>query len=311
MKPLPHSRAQVSMARAILSAARRWLAPICFLAWMAAAWAGEPILIRYPAFSPESEARFQPYLDLLREALERTSPKYGPAELQPSPQSMTETRYLQELLLGNLDVAWSSTSEERERLMRPVRIPLDKGLLGYRVALIPAARQSDIAGVRDLAGLRRLRVGQGLGWGDVRLYRHNGIQVTEAGYELLFAMLDKGRFDLFPRGIGEVFSELDNRSAAFPGLAVDKSLLIYYPWPYYFFFNRERGAELAKRVEEGLRLMLKDGSYDRFFQQHYGASIRRADLDGRTLIRLDNPMLPKKTPLDDARLWYQPASRAR
>ncbi|WP_147296921.1 hypothetical protein [Chromobacterium violaceum] len=60
-----------------------------------------------------------------------------------------------------------------------------------------------------------------------------------------------------------------------------------------------------------MRLMLKDGSYDRFFQQHYGASIRRADLDGRTLIRLDNPMLPKKTPLDDARLWYQPASRAR
>ncbi|MFB9156893.1 hypothetical protein [Chromobacterium violaceum] len=53
--------------------------------------------------------------------------------------------------------------------------------------------------------------------------------MTEASYELLFAMLDKGRFDLFPRGIGEVFSELDNRSAAYSGLAVDKSLLIYYP----------------------------------------------------------------------------------
>lgn len=305
MKPTPPDTSTPPQPRAI-SPTRRWLAAMLWSAWTAAAMAAEPVIIHYPAFPLGSETRFQPYLDLLLEAVEHTNAKYGPATLRPSARLMNEARYLQELQQGNLDVIWSSTTEERERQMLAVCIPLDKGLLGYRIALIPADRQAAVAGVRDLAGLRRLRVGQGLGWGDIPLYRYNGIKVTEAGYELLFSMLDKKRFDLFPRGIGEIFSEFDSRSPSYPGLAVDKTLLLYYPWPYYFFFNRERGAELAKRVEEGMRLMLKDGSYDRFFLRHYGAAIRRAELDNRTLIRLENPMLPKDTPLDDARLWYRP-----
>lgn len=306
MKPPPTDDSMKLRTRPAAPGRRRLAALLCAAWTMTAMAAGEPALIRYPAFPQGSETRFQPYLDLLREAVEHTNAKYGPATLRPSTRLMNEARYLQELQQGNLDVIWSSTTEERERQMLAVRIPLDKGLLGYRIALIPADRQAAIAGVRDLAGLRRLRVGQGLGWGDIPLYRYNGIKVTEAGYELLFSMLDKKRFDLFPRGIGEIFSEFDSRSPSYPGLAVDKTLLLYYPWPYYFFFNRERGAELAKRVEEGMRLMLKDGSYDRFFLQHYGAAIRRAELDNRTLIRLENPLLPKDTPLDDARLWYRP-----
>lgn len=305
MKPTPPDTSTQPQPRAI-SPTLGWLAAMLWSAWTAAAMAAEPVIIHYPAFPQGSETRFQPYLDLLLEAVEHTNAKYGPATLRPSARLMNEARYLQELQQGNLDVIWSSTTEERERQMLAVRIPLDKGLLGYRIALIPADRQTAVAGVRDLAGLRRLRVGQGLGWGDVQLYRYNGIKVTEAGYEQLFSMLDKKRFDLFPRGIGEVFPEFDSRAPIYPSLAVDKTLLLYYPWPYYFFFNREHGAELAKRIEEGLRLMLKDGSYDRFFQQHYGAAIRRAELDNRTLIRLENPMLPKDTPLDDARLWYRP-----
>ena len=37
----------------------------------------------------------------------------------------------------------------------PIDIPLDKGLFGYRVASI----QSRVAQVRDIAGLRQLRLG--------------------------------------------------------------------------------------------------------------------------------------------------------
>ncbi|MBI3146437.1 MAG: amino acid ABC transporter substrate-binding protein, partial [Pseudogulbenkiania sp.] len=187
-----------------------------------------------------------------------------------------------------------------------VRIPIEKGLLGYRVALISQDRQPAIDRVRTLADLRKLTIGQGIGWGDTDLYRYNGVKVFEANYNSLFSMVSSGRFDLFPRGVGEVFAEYDAYSGRHPKLAIEKNLVLYYPWPYYFFFNRKTGAPLANRVEEGLRMMIRDGSFDTWFQNHYGAAIRRANLAGRRIIRLENPSLPEATPLDDASLWYKP-----
>jgi len=44
-------------------------------------------------------------------------------------------------------------------------------------------------------------------------------------------MVAESRFDLFPRGINEVFNEYAARHGAIPNLAIEKHLLIYYPWP--------------------------------------------------------------------------------
>lgn len=263
--------------------------------------------VRYPAFESATDFRFEPYVELLSAALARTADRYGPVHAEPSALRMNEARYLHELELGTVDVIWSSTTTEREAHLLPVRIPLDKGLLGYRLALISADSQAVINRVQTLDDLRKLKIGQGRGWGDVELYRANGIKVFEAGYDSLFAMLAQKRFILFPRGLSEVYTELAHYAPAYPNLVVEQGLLLYYPWPYYFFFNRKTGAALAKRVEEGLRLMIEDGSFDTMFQRHYAVAIQRANLAGRRLILLENPLLPKETPLGDARLWYKPA----
>jgi hypothetical protein len=115
------------------------------------------------------------------------------------------------------------------------------------------------------------------------------------------------RIDLFPRGINEVFHEYAARHDAIPNLAVEKNLLIYYPWPYYFFFNKSNKA-LAKRVETGIRKMMKDGSFDAIFMKYNRASIIKANLKNRRIIRIKNPTLPKDTPLSDASLWIDPAA---
>ncbi|MBI3144741.1 MAG: transporter substrate-binding domain-containing protein [Pseudogulbenkiania sp.] len=262
----------------------------------------------YPHFEEFNETRFPPYIELLRQALDRTTAKYGPYKLKPSKLPMNASRSIRELQSGTIDVLWTSTTEERERVLLPVRIPIEKGLLSYRVALISLDRQPAIDRVQTLADLRKLTIGQGIGWGDIDVYRYNGIKVTEANYSSLFVMVSSGRFDLFPRGVGEVFDEYDTYSGSNPELAIEKNLALYYPWPYYFFFNRKTGQHLAKRVEDGLRMMIRDGSFDAWFQKHYAAAIRRANLVRRRIIRLENPLLPKDTPLDDASLWFSPAT---
>ena len=80
-------------------------------------------------------------------------------------------------------IAWSGTSVQKEKNYRALRIPLRKGILGYRVALIAKNRQANMDKILNLDDLRKERVGQGIGWGDVAIYEANGIKVHTAGYE--------------------------------------------------------------------------------------------------------------------------------
>jgi hypothetical protein len=77
-----------------------------------------------------------------------------------------------------------------------VRLPIDKGLLGYRMFLVREADLPRFATVRTLDDLRKLRVGQGKDWIDVPILRKAGFPVVEGtSYPGLFAMLAAGRFD--------------------------------------------------------------------------------------------------------------------
>lgn len=263
----------------------------------------------YPAFESRTDSRYNDLVEILKTALEKTKAEYGPYTLQPSKSGMNEARALAELLKpdGMVTIGWSGTSVQKEKDYRAVRIPLRKGILGYRIALIARNRQAEIDKIRNLDDLRKASIGQGIGWGDVAIYEANGIKVHTAGYENLFKMVAANRIDLFPRGISEVFPEYTTRHAALPNLAIEKNLLIYYPWPYYFFVNKASKA-LAKRVETGLRKMMKDGSFDALFLKYNRASILKANLKNRRIIRIKNPTLPKETPLDDASLWFDPAA---
>ncbi|MTJ82554.1 MAG: amino acid ABC transporter substrate-binding protein [Telmatospirillum sp.] len=261
-------------------------------------------LVIYPAPEQTDDVRFRDLIEILGESLEKTRADYGPYRLMPADAVMTEQRQLTSLehRTGDLTVVWSSTSEEKERILRPIRIPLRKGMLGLRIALIRSDSQSRVDAIRSIEDLRGLHVGQGIGWGDIQIYQANGIPVQEAPYPSLFQMTERGRFDLFPRGINEIFDEYEANRTALPDLAIERGLLIAYDWPYYFFLNRA-DERLAKRIETGLWLMIEDGSFDRIFWKHHAAAIRKANLKARRVIRLNNPFLPAATPRSDRRLW--------
>lgn len=114
-------------------------------------------------------------------------------------------------------------------------------------------------------------------------------------------MLQAQRFDYFPRSVIEIWDELEHPRAK--QLVVDPHVLLHYPTAMYFFFSRKR-PELAETVRIGMEKAIADGSFERLFQQHFAASLQRAQLDQRQLIELHNPLLPSATPLQRRELWF-------
>lgn len=287
---------------------RMLVAGLCFAAGICTAATTHVV---YPLTALEDvDSRYEYDWAVLRVALQKTEPRYGPFELRQSTHAMSSQRVAQELLMpgGRINVFARATSPQLEQQYLPVRLPIDKGLLGYRMFLVREADLPRFADVRTLDDLRKLRVGQGKDWIDVPILRKAGFPVVEGtNYPGLFAMLAAGRFDFFSRGIDEAQREFKERRAAYPQMAIEPTLLLQYPLPLYFFTRRDaEGKLLAQRITEGMEMMIKDGSLNALFEQYKGESIRAGGLQNRRVLHLHNPHLTPETPLSRSELWFNP-----
>jgi hypothetical protein len=115
----------------------------------------DPEILYYPkrAESP----RWNYALGLLQLALEESGRDYI---LRPTVDEMSQTRAARELELGNIDFIWTGTSAEYEQRFRPVRIPVLRGLDGYRICVIEPKRQPAFSAVQSLDDLKQLTIGQ-------------------------------------------------------------------------------------------------------------------------------------------------------
>lgn len=268
--------------------------------------------LTYPQPAARIDSRYDYDWRVLQTALEKTAPRFGHCKLRASSMPMEAARATLELSNegGRINVLVRATTQALEQRFIPVRIPVDKGLLGYRLLLIRADDRARFAAMRDVNDLSTVKMGQGKDWADVAILRAAGLQVVEgANYEGLFGMLAVGRFDGFSRAVDEALREVEEQRATYPQLVLEPNLLLYYPLPRYFFVRRNpEGAQLAKRIETGLELMIRDGSFERIFQRFKKQIIDRADLPHRRLIAIDNPGLSPETPLSRSELWYRPVS---
>jgi len=268
-------------------------------------------VMRYVHHPPESslDVRYNYHWTILHTALEKTKAKWGPYVMVSS-EPMSERRQAFELknATGKITVMYLSTTPDFEKNLIPVRIPVDKNLGGYCVFLIRKGEQQRFAHIRSLEDLRSFRYGLGLGWIDVDILRANRFQVvTGSSYEGLFEMLVHRRFDIFLRAAVEVLDEYDNRRMALPDLAIENSLVLYYTLPMYFWFSRtDEGRRLAARAEEGMRMMIADGTYDAIFDRYQRHKIERLRLKERRIFRIENPNVGPETPLHDKKLWFDP-----
>jgi hypothetical protein len=63
-----------------------------------------------------------------------------------------------------LNAIWAAVTEELERDALPVRIPIRKEILGYRIFLIRQQDRKKLAKITTLDELKQLTVWKGLGW---------------------------------------------------------------------------------------------------------------------------------------------------
>jgi len=267
--------------------------------------------MEYIYHPPESalDVRYMYQWEILRTALDRTEKKWGPYRMTPS-EFMTEQRQAFELKnrTGKLTVMYLSTTADFEKSLVPVRIPVDKNLGGYSVFLVREADKDRFKNVRSLDDLKKFRWGLGLGWIDVGILKASGFQVvTGSSYDGLFEMLVQKRFDIFLRASVEVLDEYEQRKDRMPDLHIEDEILFYYPLPMYFWFPKTaQGRRLAARAEEGMRMMIADGTYDRIFDKYQRQKILRLRLKERRLFRITNPNVGPETPFKEKRLWFDP-----
>ena len=290
---------------------RRWslLVLALFLGWAAAVAADDSMRYIYHRDPGSDDNRNAYGWRVLRAALDRTRDRYGDYVLEPG--SITDERPNATSLLhgdGGITISIFTARTGYEGKLIPVRIPIDRGILGYRLLLIHAGDQTKFSGVRALGDLKRLKFGALVSWTDVPIMRQAGLAVeTGPSFDGLFKMLAAGRFDALSRGAGEIEHDLDERRKELPGIVVERSLVLHYPLPVYFWFRDDReGRRMAERVRTGLRAMLADGSFDALFHQEFDPLLAPLDLGHRRIIELDNPLLPAGEPLMEPSLWYVP-----
>lgn len=240
-------------------------------------------------------------LSMIKLALSRIDKPYVLQSLQG--EARTGARIIEDVTNGQTDIMWVATNKEMEEKLLPIRIPLYKGLLGHRIFIIHRDNQAAFDRVYTFADLQRLTFGQGTTWADSEILASNQLTVVKANkYHSLLYMVDGGRFDAFPRGVQEPWSELVEN--AHLELAVEKRLMLVYRLPFYLFVNKSR-TQLAADLELGLNRAIADGSFDEVFFNDPTVKdvLLKADLKNRRVFELNNPTLPAETPIDRPELW--------
>jgi hypothetical protein len=260
------------------------------------------IFINLDAVTPARQDDY--YVSLLRLVLDASKAPNEEIELNFSDRQFTQWRWMAELTHSGQanNLLWTATSVKRERLLRPIRIPMFKGMIGVRVLVIRREDEQKFQRLSQLQDLQQLIAGQGAGWPDTLILRANGLQVTESvGKEQLYKMLAAKRFDYFPRGVTEIANEA--RFLTEHNLMVAPGLYLSYPAAMYFFVNKDN-EELARRVETGFERIINNGKFDAFFFGHLRIKHGLPYLQGSTPILLENPTLPKTVPINNPRYWY-------
>ena len=268
-----------------------------------------PTEIRIPQPRSQYDLSQRYYVELLEKVLKKAAKGRPIPTIKPT-LMMEQGRATRELLKGDLiDLFWVGTDLEKEQELRPIRIPLERGLMGFRKFTIRKDRQQDFGHIKTLQQLQEFTACQGAYWPDIDILIAAKLPVIAAPvYENIFKQLVAGRCDYFPRGLHEGLVELKQRSALYPELIRYHDIMLHYPFAVYFFTTKQHEA-LALWLEQGLEAMIDSGELLQHMQQH-GLTGHvfplKAHNSGRWL-ELPNPGLAPDTDPTNRRYWFVPA----
>lgn len=270
----------------------------CSSSLSAATW-----VVTYPGPLYEGDERHKYPEALLKLALEKTGVRY---EMVSSSRLKYQSKALRQLRENlEVNVVWSMTDRQREEDLLPIRIPIAKGLIGWRVLLTHKNKPFYSKTLSNIADLLVYSPVQGIDWPDTKILQANGFNVLGAqNHSEAASLISRQQADFYPRSVIEALAEL-NEDGADPDIRLKEGIALQYRAAMYFFVNK-RNVTLARLLEVGLQRAIEDGSFDELFYQHHTDMFERIDLENITYFELDNPLLPINTPVYETKYWYVP-----
>ncbi|WP_111497901.1 hypothetical protein [Marinobacter bohaiensis] len=195
-----------------------------------------------------------------------------------------------------------------EQTLLPVSIPLTRGLLGYRLMVVREDRLDELSNIHSLESLLPLQIGSGYAWPENSILWQNGIDLVLGHYENLWAMLARKRFDVFHRGVQEVFVELSvpgrENFAIVPGVA------LAFRFDYFLYVPGDR-QDLQRILVQGLVNAYENGRFMALFESDpiIRESLRLADFDRREVIWLETPENRASIDYIPDRYWHDSVLR--
>jgi hypothetical protein len=277
-------------------------AALCLIFVLSASAVAGSIVVVYPRAEDQSDARAIYPVKVLEMALRHVGKDYV---VKPSDVAMLQGRALTQLRVNkNIDVLWTVPSAAREGGLVRIPIPLDKGLIGWRLLLLKRQNLEEFAHLRLPDELQARIAGQGHDWPDTEILRTNGYKVDGVvGYESLFKTLALGSIDYFPRSVMEIWAEVDSHKAQ--GIVIEPTIVLHYPSAFYFYVNKSN-VVLAVDIEAGMEKIIADGTLDKLFHQTFDSSLNKAKLQTRRVVELRNPLFPNDPSAHRAELWFHP-----
>lgn len=268
--------------------------------------AGAVDIVTLTAPESSNDPRTAYNVQLVQLALEKTRARLGDFEIRISPP-MNTARAIEEARAGALPNLIVMTTFENRLLddgFDYVRFPVDFGVTGYRICFVSPEARDAVSQASTLDALRKFSIGQGRGWADVGILRHNGFRVEEVGgYEALFGMVASSRFDLFCRGINELEPEL-KAHAHIRNLDYDRSFALAYVLPRFFFSNKKND-RILRRITEGLQAAWLDGSARKLWLAQYRDALTFAQLGARRIFALETPDIDR-IDFDYRKFYFNP-----
>lgn len=234
---------------------------------------------------------------VLELALEKTQKKTGAFEMVPinvisrthAIAALNQNIYQNFVILLSYEDALMASGN-----LSYIPFPVELGALSYRICYANKNRVTQVQDVQNINQLKQYKVGVGAGWVDSKILQHYGLQVVEGkNITSLFRMTQAGRVDVFCPSPTEYFHELRAEKTA--DLQLDNKLALYYPLPKFLFSHKSNQA-LLDRIKEGIDIAYKDGSFHQLWRDVHAEGLKRAKLDERHFINMENPFI---TTLDD------------
>ena len=246
--------------------------------------------VRIAAPQTKHDKRFQHKHDVINTALKLTETEYGAFIIKSELPLLQGKRMIDGVAKGDIiNISIGPYNKDWDKNTLTIPVPIRGGALSYRLLLIHKKDIERYQHVKTIDDLKGFNAGVLSRWTTKELLQNQKLPMIDSNhYSGLFVMLNNHRFDYIARGVYEIFDELVTYGGQLNNIIIEPSLAIYAP-TYTLIYVSPNYPKLAERLHKGLLLMVENGDLKRIFKQYYGDSVKKSNIENRTILHLTPP----------------------